>query len=194
LDIPNSWVSQIRRVALLGEDMMLELIIVTLALYLLALSAALLLSEAGEADKRAEDEAATAIDALLPQTQCGDCGYPGCLPYARAIVEQDVPLNLCPPGGAITVRKLEKLLGRTSPLHSAPVTPEDTIALIDEDTCIGCVKCIHACPVDAIAGSAKQLHAVIPQYCTGCELCLPPCPVDCITMIPRHPTSHQQTA
>ena len=93
---------------------MLELIIVTLALYLLALSAAMLLSEAGEADKRAGEEAVAEIDALLPQTQCGDCGYPGCLPYARAIVEQDVPLNLCPPGGAVTVTKLEKLLGRTS--------------------------------------------------------------------------------
>ena len=173
---------------------MLELIIVTLALYLLALSAAMLLSEAGEANKRAGEEAVAEIDALLPQTQCGDCGYPGCLPYARAIVEQDAPLNLCPPGGAVTVRKLEKLLGRTSYRHSAPVTPENTIALIDEDTCIGCVKCIIACPVDAIVGSAKQLHAVIPEYCTGCELCLPPCPVDCISMIPRHPEPHQQTA
>ena len=125
---------------------MLELIIVTLALYLLALSAAMLLSEAGEANKRAEEEAVAEIDALLPQTQCGDCGYPGCLPYARAIVEQDAPLNLCPPGGAVTVTKLEKLLGRTSYRHSAPVTPENTIALIDEDTCIGCVKCIHRLP------------------------------------------------
>ena len=173
---------------------MLELIIVTLALYLLALSAAMLLSEAGEANKRTEEEAVAEIDALLPQTQCGDCGYPGCLPYARAIVEQDVPLNLCPPGGAVTVTKLEKLLGRTSYRHSAPLMPENTIALIDEDTCIGCVKCIIACPVDAIVGSAKQLHVVIPEYCTGCELCLPPCPVDCITMIPRHPEPHQQTA
>ena len=173
---------------------MLELIIVTLALYLLASFAAMSLSQAGEATKSVGEEAVAAIDALLPQTQCGDCGYPGCLPYARAIVEQDVPLNLCPPGGAITVTKLEKLLGRTSYRHVAPVTPENTIALIDEDTCIGCVKCIHACPVDAIVGSAKQLHAVIPEYCTGCELCLPPCPVDCISMIPRQPEPHQQVA
>ena len=154
---------------------------------MLVLSAAMSLSDAGDAGKRAREETISAVDALLPQTQCGDCGYPGCLPYARAIVDQDVPLNLCPPGGAVTVRKLEKLLGRTSYRYVAPVAPESAIALIDEKTCIGCVKCIHACPVDAIVGSAKQLHAIIPEYCTGCKLCLPPCPVDCITMIPQTP-------
>ena len=169
---------------------MLELIIVTLAIYLLAQSAAVLLPAAGDTNKRAREETINALDALLPQTQCGDCGYPGCLPYARAIVEQDIPLNLCPPGGAVTVRKLEKLLGKTSCRHIAPVTPENTIALIDEETCIGCVKCIDACPVDAIVGSAKQLHAVIPEYCTGCKLCLPPCPVDCISMIPHINPGH----
>ena len=169
---------------------MLELIIVTLALYLLAQSAAMLLSAAGDTNKRAREETINALDALLPQTQCGDCGYPGCLPYARAIVEQDIPLNLCPPGGAVTVRKLENLLGKTSYRHIAPVTLENTIALIDEETCIGCVKCIDACPVDAIVGSAKQLHAVIPEYCTGCKLCLPPCPVDCISMIPHINPGH----
>lgn len=161
-----------------------ELIIVTLALYLLALAAAMVLSDEREDNHRDREETVRAIDALLPQTQCGDCGYPGCLPYARAIAEQDAPLNLCPPGGASTVRKLEKLLGRTSYRHIPPDPPEAAVALIDEETCIGCIKCIAACPVDAIVGSAKQLHAIIPEYCTGCKLCLPPCPVDCITMIP----------
>ena len=163
---------------------MLELIIVTLAIFLLAAAAAVKLPDESKTDQRDKEETITAIDATLPQTQCGDCGYPGCLPYARAIVEQDVPLNRCPPGGAPTVRKLEKLLGKTSWRHVAPDPPEQTIALIDEETCIGCIKCIAACPVDAIVGSTKQLHAVIPEYCTGCKLCLPPCPVDCITMLP----------
>ena len=170
-----------------------ELVIVTLAVYLLAVAAVVVLSNAGESSQRVGEETIGEIDALLPQTQCGECGYPGCLPYAKAIVEQDVPLNLCPPGGAVTVRKLEKLLGRTSYRHIAPDMPEAAIALIDEETCIGCIKCIPACPVDAIVGSAKQLHAVIPEYCTGCKLCLPPCPVDCITMIPRDPAVIQDT-
>ena len=170
---------------------MLELVIVTLALYPLTVAAAVMLPKAGESAQGAGEETIGAIDALLPQTQCGDCGYPGCLPYAKAIVEQDVPLNLCPPGGEATVRRLEKLLGRTSYRHIAPDPPENTVALIDEETCIGCIKCIAACPVDAIVGSAKQLHAIIPEYCTGCKLCLPPCPVDCITMIPLIQDNHK---
>ena len=160
---------------------MLELVVATSALYLLGVLPAVLLSGKEEAGHGDREKTVTAIDALLPQTQCGDCGYPGCLPYSRAIVEQDAPLNLCPPGGAATVRKLEMLLGRPH-RHSAPHAAENLVAVIDEETCIGCVKCIDACPVDAIAGSARQLHAVIPEYCTGCKLCLPPCPVDCITM------------
>ena len=158
--------------------------IATLALYLPALLS-VLVSSATERETRCDTaQTIAAVDALLPQTQCGDCGYAGCLPYARALVEEDVPLNLCPPGGAPTVRKLEKLLGKAE-RRLAPPVAENTIALIDEETCIGCVKCIDACPVDAIVGSAGQLHAVIAEYCTGCKLCLPPCPVDCISMIPR---------
>ena len=145
---------------------MLELALVTLALYLLALSATVMLPDTPDGNQPGAEETVSAIDELLPQTQCGDCGYPGCLPYATAIVEQDVPLNLCPPGGENTVRKLEKLLGRTYYRHIAPEPPEAAVALIDEETCIGCIKCIAACPVDAIVGSAKQLHAVIPEYCT----------------------------
>ena len=160
---------------------MLELIVATSALFLLGVLPAALLSGKGQDGHGDREKTVTAIDALLPQTQCRDCGYPGCLPYARAIVEKDAPLNLCPPGGGATVRKLENLLGKPH-RHSAPPGPEPLVAVIDEETCIGCVKCIDACPVDAIIGSAKQLHAVIPEYCTGCKLCLPPCPVDCIIM------------
>ena len=163
---------------------MLELVVATTALYLLGVLPALLLSGKDEVSQSAREKSITAIDALLPQTQCGDCGYPGCLPYAQAIVDRDAPLNLCPPGGDATVKKLENLLGKPY-RYTIPPAPENLLAVIDEETCIGCVKCIDVCPVDAIVGSAKQLHAVIPEYCTGCKLCLPPCPVDCITMIPH---------
>ena len=168
---------------------MFEVIAVTFVLYSLALAAAWLSSSPGTGidDAAEQEKKIIEIDALLPQTQCGDCGYPGCRPYARAIVERGSPIDLCPPGGAVTVRKLEKLLGRSSYHHDLAPLPENTIAAIDEETCIGCVKCIAACPVDAIIGSARQLHVVIPEYCTGCELCLPPCPVDCISMIPSRP-------
>lgn len=163
---------------------MLELIVATTALYLLGVLPVLLLSGRDETSQSDQEKTITAVDALLPQTQCGDCGYPGCLPYAQAIVDRDVPLNLCPPGGDATVKKLEKLLGKPY-RHTTPSAPENLLAVIDEETCIGCVKCIDACPVDAIVGNPKQLHAVIAEYCTGCKLCLPPCPVDCITMIPH---------
>lgn len=128
------------------------------------------------------------IDALLPQTQCTRCGYPACRPYAEAIARGEAPINRCPPGGDAGIRALAALTGM-------PVVPLDpacgeeappTIALIDEEVCIGCTKCIQACPVDAIVGAAKLMHTVVPELCTGCELCIPPCPVDCIAMIPAH--------
>ena len=122
------------------------------------------------------------IDALLPQTQCGKCGHPGCKPYAQGIVDGE-PINKCPPGGDETIAALAELL-------KVPVLELDVsrgaappqVAYIREAECIGCTKCIQACPVDAIVGAAKQMHTIIAQQCTGCELCLPPCPVECIRM------------
>lgn len=126
------------------------------------------------------------IDALLPQTQCGKCDYDGCRPYADAIADGRADINQCPPGGTSTIRQLAELLGREpqplNPRHGREQPPR--VAVIDEELCIGCVKCIRACPVDAILGAAKMMHTVIPEQCTGCELCLEPCPVDCIAMEP----------
>ncbi len=127
------------------------------------------------------------IDALLPQTQCTRCGYDGCRPYAQAIAEGSAQINQCPPGGAQTITALASLLSRESlPLNPVNGTEgPPLVAVIDEDRCIGCVKCLPPCPVDAIVGARKQLHTVIAALCTGCELCVAPCPVDCISMIPR---------
>ena len=125
------------------------------------------------------------IDNLLPQTQCGQCGHPGCKPYAEAIANGEA-INRCPPGGEATIKALADLLD----LEVIPLDAEHgseairTIAYIREDECIGCTKCIQACPVDAILGAAKQMHTVIVDECTGCDLCVEPCPVDCIDMLP----------
>ena len=124
------------------------------------------------------------IEAILPQTQCGQCGYPGCKPYAEAIASGEAEINLCPPGGIEGVRKLADLLGREFKSLSAEhgIEKPRAVAVIDEQACIGCTLCIQACPVDAIVGAAKQMHTVVEPLCTGCELCVAPCPVDCITM------------
>lgn len=132
------------------------------------------------------DPVADQVEALLPQTQCGQCGYPGCRPYAEAIAAGTADINQCPPGGEATIRDLAELLDR----EPKPLNPENGIekppvlAVIDEPNCIGCTLCIQACPVDAIVGAPKQMHTVIAAECTGCELCLPPCPVDCIDLVP----------
>lgn len=126
------------------------------------------------------------IDALLPQTQCGQCGHPGCRPYAQAIANGE-SINRCPPGGQTTIDALAHLLGvEATPLDAEHGVACDvkTVAFIREDECIGCTKCIQACPVDAILGAAKLMHTVIGDECTGCDLCLEPCPVDCIEMRP----------
>ena len=126
------------------------------------------------------------IDAILPQTQCGQCGFPGCRPYAEAIAAGEADINQCPPGGEAGIRALADLLGR----DFVPLNEEHgehkgkRVAIIDENVCIGCTLCIQACPVDAILGAAKQMHTVIESECTGCELCVAPCPVDCIHMVP----------
>jgi len=132
------------------------------------------------------NELARRIDALLPQTQCTKCGYAGCLPYAEAIARGEADIDQCPPGGDEGIAKLASLLDRAvkplNPVHGAYRAPQ--VAVIDERLCIGCVKCIHACPVDAIVGASKMMHTVIAGWCTGCELCIPPCPVDCIALVP----------
>ncbi len=132
------------------------------------------------------DELAARIDALLPQTQCTRCGYPACLDYAHAIASGAADINQCPPGGAAGIALLAELTGRPArPLNPANgVEQAPRVALIDEDACIGCMKCILACPVDAIVGASKRMHTVLADECDGCELCIPPCPVDCIAMMP----------
>ena len=129
---------------------------------------------------------ATLIDALLPQTQCTKCGYPGCRPYAEAIAMHEADINQCPPGGDEGVARLAQLLGRDpkalNPANGLYRPP--AVAVIIEETCIGCARCLKACPVDAILGANKFMHTVIAEQCTGCELCIPVCPVDCIVMAP----------
>lgn len=128
------------------------------------------------------------VEALLPQTQCGQCGYPGCRPYAEAIANGD-KVNKCPPGGTATMEKLAELMGvEPEPLNAAAQDTVKKVAYIREDECIGCTKCIQACPVDAIVGAGKLMHTVISKDCTGCDLCVEPCPVDCIDMLPVETT------
>jgi Na+-translocating ferredoxin:NAD+ oxidoreductase subunit B len=133
------------------------------------------------------EERADEIDALLPQTQCGRCGYSGCRPYAQAIAANAAPINRCPPGGRATIEALARRLGvPVLPLDPASgVEAPALLAVIDEERCIGCAKCLPPCPVDAIVGARHQLHTVIMALCTGCELCVAPCPVDCIRMAER---------
>ena len=127
-----------------------------------------------------------AVDAVLPQTQCAQCGYPGCRPYAEAVVE-GARLDLCPPGGAATFNALQELLGRHE--GTPPTQPGAVIARVREDECIGCFLCVGACPVDAILGAAGFMHTILEDQCTGCELCVPACPVDCIDLVPTEASS-----
>jgi electron transport complex protein RnfB len=153
----------------------------------LAAAGGLAAALAARRSERDRNRLVNQIDALLPQTQCGRCTFTGCRPYAAALANGEADINQCPPGGDATAAALAKLLGR----EARPVDPRfgvvptrPMVAVIDESACIGCVKCIQACPVDAIVGASKFMHTVIAAQCTGCELCIPPCPVDCIDMQP----------
>ena len=133
-----------------------------------------------------EDPVVDQINSILPQTQCGQCGHPGCKPYAEAIAAGELH-NRCPPGGEDTIVELSDLLNRDVielDEESGEVSEVKKVAIIIEEECIGCTKCIQACPVDAILGAAKKMHTVIEDECTGCDLCLEPCPVDCIILEP----------
>lgn len=153
---------------------------------LLAGVSGLVLGYAAQRYRVKSDPIVEKIDALLPQTQCGQCSYAGCRPYAEAIAKGEADINQCPPGGDTTIIALADLLGQ----DVKPLNPENgqeqapTVAVIRELECIGCTLCIQACPVDAIVGAAKMMHTVIADECTGCDLCLPPCPEDCIDMVP----------
>lgn len=161
------------------------IIFAVIAIGALALIFGLVLGYASIRFKVEGDPLVEQIDAVLPQTQCGQCGYPGCKPYAEAIAEGD-DINKCPPGGEATIKKLADLMGvEPKPLDAAHGEEDiKKVAFIREDECIGCTKCIQACPVDAILGAAKHMHTVITDECTGCDLCVDPCPVDCIDMVP----------
>jgi len=167
------------------------LIFAILALVGLAIAFGAVLGLASVRFKVEGDPLIDQVDNLLPQTQCGQCGYPGCRPYATAIAGGEAEINRCPPGGQATIQNLAELLD-VEPLeldaeHGAEAEIR-TVAYIHEDLCIGCTKCIQACPVDAILGAAKQMHTVIKTECTGCDLCVEPCPVDCIDMLPVEQT------
>ena len=148
----------------------------------IALLAGIGLSYASRRLPGSEDDLVERVNDLLPRTQCAQCGYPGCRPYAAAIIDGSADINLCPPGGEETVRNLAGLLGReVMPLEQSV---EASVAVIDESLCIGCTHCLNACPVDAIVGAHQLMHTIIESECTGCELCVAPCPVDCISMRP----------
>jgi electron transport complex protein RnfB len=161
-----------------------------LALTVLAILFGLLLGFAAVRFKVEGDPIVDQIDAILPQTQCGQCSYAGCRPYAEAIAKGEADINQCPPGGEAVIQSLADLLGvEPKPLNEEHGEHgEKTVVVIDENECIGCTLCIQACPVDAIVGAAKQMHTVITEECTGCDLCIEPCPVDCIHIVPVKPT------
>ncbi|MDH3352329.1 MAG: electron transport complex subunit RsxB [Gammaproteobacteria bacterium] len=148
----------------------------------IALLAGLALSYASQSLPSDAGQLVEQVNQLLPQTQCAQCGYPGCRPYAQAIVEGDAAINLCPPGGDETIRRLASKLGKAVLPLVEQGEPGRAVAVIDEALCIGCTHCRGACPVDAIVGAHQLMHTIIEAECTGCELCIAPCPVDCIGM------------
>ena len=167
------------------------MIVVVVTLAVIAATFGLLLGYSAIRFRVEGDPVVDRIDALLPQTQCGQCTYAGCRPYAEAIAKGEADINQCPPGGETVILALADLLDvEAKPLNAehGEEKASKTVVYIDEDTCIGCTLCIQACPVDAILGAAKRMHTVIESECTGCDLCIPPCPVDCIHIKPVAPT------
>jgi electron transport complex protein RnfB len=161
---------------------MIEVIIFTILIVIIAVILAI---SSQKFKQEGENPLIEQVNKILPQTQCGQCDYPGCAPYAKAIVESGEAINKCPPGGQEGVDALADLLGVETLEIASDSTISDvkTVAFIEEADCIGCTLCIKACPVDAIVGASKLMTTIIASECTGCELCLPPCPVDCITML-----------
>ena len=158
------------------------MLIAVITIAAIALVAGLGLSYASRRLPASDDDLVEQVNKLLPQTQCAQCGYPGCRPFAAAVVDGTAEINLCPPGGDETIRHLASLLGRDVLPLAESVVP--SVAVIDEALCIGCTHCRNACPVDAIVGAHLLMHTIIESECTGCELCVAPCPVDCISMRP----------
>ncbi len=165
--------------------------IAVLVLTLLALVFGLLLGYASRRFAVAEDPIVDKIDELLPQSQCGQCGYPGCRPYAEAVGNNGENINRCAPGGEAVMNKIATLLN----VDPQPIDGDDKaaqpvrmLAVIDENNCIGCTKCIQACPVDAIVGATRAMHTVVSDLCTGCNLCVDPCPTHCIELLPAPTT------
>lgn len=167
---------------------MIEAILIFLGLALLF---GILLGYASVRFKVEGNPMADQIDKVLPQTQCGQCGYPGCRPYAEALANGEAEVNLCIPGGTEVMIEISEITGlEQKPMEAGAAEPKPKeVAFIDEDLCIGCVLCIKECPVDAILGATKQMHTVIEKECTGCEKCIPVCPVDCIEMRPLEVTT-----
>ncbi|WP_024561602.1 electron transport complex subunit RsxB [Franconibacter pulveris 601] len=167
------------------------IVIAVVALTLLALVFGMLLGYASRRFAAEEDPVVDQVDDLLPQSQCGQCGYPGCRPYAEAVANNGENINRCAPGGEAVMLKIATLLNvEPQPIDGDAAAPEPPrmLAVIDEPNCIGCTKCIQACPVDAIVGATRAMHTVMSDLCTGCNLCVDPCPTQCIEMRPVSPT------